>query len=110
MNLPGPVVYVDASGFPGSTLRAEFFIEVVGITVRIRDFHVALDDFRVPNLMKAGRIVFALRMLRIELRLVMQIFHRNAISAVVAIVDDMERLVQIADKMNEVADGLGAFQ
>jgi hypothetical protein len=76
--------------------------------MRVGDFHVALDDFRVPDLVEIGRIVFALRMERIGEGLMVEVFDRNTIPAIVRIVDAVEGLMKIADKVNEVADGFGA--
>ena len=39
----------------------------------------------------------------------MKIFHWNAVSAIVAIVDEVQRLVHVACKVNEIANGFGAF-
>jgi len=44
----------------------KFFVEFVGVTMGIGDFHVAFDNFRIPELMKVGRIVLALRMRRLR--------------------------------------------
>ena len=39
-----------------------------------------------------------------------KVFHRHTVSAVVGIVDGVQRLVQIAYKVNEVTDGFSALQ
>lgn len=45
----------------------------------------------------------------IQQRVMVQVFHRNAVATVVAVVDDVQRLVHIADKMDEIPERLGAF-
>src|SRR5260370_17459637 len=60
--------------------------------------------------MKIGRIIFTLRMERIHERLVAEVLHRHAVSAVVGIVDGVQRLMQIADKVDKGTDGFGALQ
>src|SRR5690349_13755891 len=34
----------------------------------------------------------------------MKVFHGNAVSAIVAVVDDVQRLMHVADKMDEITD------
>src|SRR6266446_320023 len=43
-------------------------------------------------------------------RFMAKIFHRRTISAVVCVGDGMQRLVHIADKMDEVANRFGALK
>src|SRR6266699_1383540 len=66
--LPGPVVHMDAGSFPGGALRAKLFVQFVGVSKRVGDFHVAFHNLRVPDLMKVGRIILTFRMERIEKR------------------------------------------
>src|SRR5439155_1402580 len=76
----------------------------VGVTRRVGNFHVAFDYFGVPDLVQVGRIIFALGAGRIEARFMAKVFHGHAITAVVGVGDGMERLMHIADKVDEVAD------
>src|SRR5258707_7921800 len=87
-----------------------FLVEFVAVTMGMGDFNVASNSCRIPELMKVGRIVLALRMLRVKKRLVTKILHRHTVSAVVGIGDGVKRLMHVPDKMNEVADGFGALQ
>src|SRR6266581_3951110 len=108
--LPGPVVHMDAGSFPGGALRAKLFVQFVGVSKRVGDFHVAFHNLRVPDLMKVGRIILTFRMERIEKRFMVKIFHRHTVCAVVGIGDGMQWLMQIAYKMDEIAYCFGAFQ
>src|SRR6267143_2892989 len=108
--LPGPVVYVDARSFPSSTLRMKLLVQVVGVPERIGDFHIAFDNLGVPDLMQVGRIIFTLRMESVGARFVAKIFHRHTISPVVGVGDGMQRLMHIADKMDEVAYRFSALK
>src|SRR5882672_12008892 len=56
------------------------------------------------------RIIFALRMESVGERFVAKIFHRRTISPIVGVGDGMQRLMHIADKMDEVAYRFGALQ
>src|ERR1700687_791676 len=107
---PGPGVHVDARSLPGGALRAKLLVQFVRVPERVGNFHVAFHNLRVPDLMKIGRIIFALLTERVEERFMAKIFHRHAVSAVVGIGDGMQRLMQIADKMDEVAYRFGALQ
>src|SRR5260370_359766 len=77
---------------------------------RVGNFHVAFHNFRVPDLMKIGRVIFALWMQRVGERVMAKIFRWHAVSAVVGIIDGVQRLVQISDKMDEVADCFRALR
>src|SRR6266852_1765789 len=108
--LPGPGVHMDARSFPRGALRAKLLVQFVRVPERVGNFHVAFHNLRVPDLMKIGRIISALWMERVEERFMAKIFHRHTVSAVVGIGDGMQRLMQIADKMDEVADRFGTLQ
>src|SRR6266481_3411320 len=59
---PCPALYLDVRCLPVGTLLAKFFVQLVGVTPGVGDFHVAFHDFRVPDLMKIGGIFIPIRM------------------------------------------------
>src|SRR5437879_6963129 len=68
VTLPGPVLHVDSGVLPGPDLRAEFFVELVGEALGTRNLHVALDNFRVPDLVQIRRVAFRFGVARGERR------------------------------------------
>src|SRR5947208_4647552 len=48
-------------------------------------------------------------MQQIQQRFVMKVFHWDAVSAIVAVVDGVQRLVHVTDKMDEIPDRFRAF-
>src|SRR2546426_7443257 len=108
--LPGPVVHADPGSLPRGTFDSELFIQFVGVAVGVGDFHVAFHDLGVPDLMKIGRKILAFRVQRIGERFMVEIFHRDAVSPVVGIIDGMQRLMQIPDKMDRSEEHTSELQ
>src|SRR5258707_4777916 len=84
--------------------RAEGLVQQFGVLVRVGPLQVAFQNRGIPNGMKIGSvgvIVFA--------RVAAKVAVRDAVAAFVGVRSGMQWHVQIADEMDNVADGVRAF-
>src|SRR5260221_14658394 len=89
---------------PRFGLRAEGLVQKIRVLVGVRALHVAFQNRGIPNGMKIGSvgvIVFA--------RVAAKVADRDAVAAFIVVRRGMQWHVQIADEMDDVADGVRAL-
>src|SRR2546423_9997106 len=96
MTLPGPTFQLHAALPParkgGGKLRIQFVRELD----RAGALHIPLGNFGVPDVVQVRRVgIVSL------VRLARKVFYRDTISAAIAVSGCVQRLVQVADEMDD---------
>src|SRR4030095_15471783 len=108
MALPSPVQWVDSRTLPIRNFGREIRVEIGGILIRRAPFHAAHHQVPVPHSMEIGCVGF-LRGRTVK-RAAIRELDRDAVSAPVPIIGTVERLMEVTHKMNDKAQGIGAFR
>src|SRR5580704_1811859 len=95
---------MDSRGLPFGNVGRKNQSEIFRVLRRLGAFHIALEDGGIPKSVKIRR-----KGLMVFLRSAAEITHRNAVAAFVVVGDSVKRHMQIADKMDDVAQRIGSL-
>src|ERR1700736_3236370 len=104
MSVPSPTLQFHTALLPSRKRKGKLRVEVIRELHSIGALHLALGNFRVPDMVQVRRInIISVVWIAPE------IFYRNAVPTPIAIRCCVQRLVQVPNEVNDEAQRRGAL-
>jgi len=104
VTLPSPILNLNTGCAPFREVGSESLCEEPGVLGGLGTVHIVLEDRYVPDIVEIERIGFTN-----GLRSTPEVVDRDATSASIVVGTGVKRHVQVSNKVNDVANGVGAF-